>query len=317
MIEQAPPFVSVVIPVLNDPEHLEMCLEALQHQTYPKNRYQIIVVDNGSDESIEPLVSKYSQARSLVEPRRGSYVARNTGILQANGEIIALTDADCIPTRDWIEKGTAALVSVPNCGMVGGQIQFLFKNPDRPTGVELYDRVLYLRQQEYIEKLKFGATANIFTFKKVLEQVGLFNEQLKSVGDREWGERVFKAGYKQIYAHDACILHPARPSLPELLKKATRVARGTYQVNKKRNATIQDFLKHFIRDSKPPLRIFFRIWLDSNIPTSQQKIEYLTAMVLVKYVTAQEKIKLLLADLKKGEFFTLKKKEFKETVKTY
>lgn len=98
-------FVSVIIPVLNDSERLKLCLEALEHQTYPKKLYEVIVVDNGSDQSIGSVVSKFTQATATAESHPGSYVARNKGILIAQGDIIAFTDADCIPALDWIEKG--------------------------------------------------------------------------------------------------------------------------------------------------------------------------------------------------------------------
>jgi len=58
------PFVSVIIPVYNDPIRLKTCLQALEEQTYPQNAYEIIVVDNGSDESIEPIVAEFSQAKA-------------------------------------------------------------------------------------------------------------------------------------------------------------------------------------------------------------------------------------------------------------
>ena len=57
MSKLSTPFVSVIIPVYNDPERLKTCLQALEEQTYPKSAYEVIVVDNGSDESIEPLVA--------------------------------------------------------------------------------------------------------------------------------------------------------------------------------------------------------------------------------------------------------------------
>ena len=59
MNEMSTPFVSVIIPVYNDPIRLETCLQALEEQTYPKSSYEVIVVDNGSDESIEPIVVEF------------------------------------------------------------------------------------------------------------------------------------------------------------------------------------------------------------------------------------------------------------------
>lgn len=120
-------FVSVVIPVSNDFERLKTCLKALEEQTYPKKLYEVIVVDNGSDEDINPLVIQFSQAFATQESRRGSYTARNKGDSLAKGDVIAFTDSDCIPNCDWIEKGVANLLQVFNCGLVVGKIKVFLK----------------------------------------------------------------------------------------------------------------------------------------------------------------------------------------------
>ncbi len=296
MNQQTQPFVSTIIPVLNDPERLQLCLEALENQTYPKHLYEVLVIDNGSDESIEPVVRQFKQAKMLVETALGSYTARNQGILQAQGEVLAFTDADCIPHSDWLEKGTEHLLSVPNCGLVGGKIQFFFKNPNRPNAAELYDQFFFLQQEYYLEHQQFAATANVFTYKQVFEQVGLFNSTLKSGGDREWGKRVFAAGYAQSYAADAAICHPARDSVKQLQKKVTRVARATYHLNRHRPNFPLLILKFILSDLKPPLRIWFRIGNKNRPNHLIFKLEFMTLLTWMKWVKAREKIKLLFTD---------------------
>src|SRR5918998_5105397 len=106
------PFVSVIVPVYNDQEDLVLCLEALENQTYPKDRYEVVVVDNGSKESIEPVVSRFTCASAAREDRPGTYAARKNGLRLARGEIIAFTDADCIPTPQWLEKGVGKLLEI-------------------------------------------------------------------------------------------------------------------------------------------------------------------------------------------------------------
>ena len=145
------PFVSVIIPVYNDTERLNKCLHLLQNQTYPQNRYEVIVVDNGSEENIESIVSNYTQARITDENRPGSYAARNKGISLARGEIIAFTDSDCLPELDWIQKGVANLLKNENCGLVGGKINLFFKDINQPKAVELYESIHEFQQKFYIE----------------------------------------------------------------------------------------------------------------------------------------------------------------------
>ena len=162
--------VSVIIPVHNNTEGLRSCLDALTNQSYPKELYEIITVDSNSTENIKQVVDRYRQVVFTSETEHGSYAARNKGISLAKGEILAFTDSDCIPASDWIEKGVANLLCIPRCGLVAGRVRLFFKDPSHPTAVELYDYTRYLQQRDFVEKYKFGATANLFTFKKVIDE---------------------------------------------------------------------------------------------------------------------------------------------------
>lgn len=286
------PYVSVIIPVYNDPERLKICLEALENQTYPKSCYEVIVVDNCSDESIKGIVSQFCQAVATYESRIGSYAARNKGISLAKGDVIAFTDADCIPASNWIEKGVASLVSVPNCGLVAGRIDLFFKNPTQPNVVELYDSyyTTFCSQQTFIQE-HFGATANVFTFKSVIDKVGSFNHNLKSCGDQEWGKRIFSSGYQQIYVDDVCVAHPARYQLKQLAKKAVRVTGGLYDLYKKNN---QEFFIDLARNLLPPCKIYSIAWSNEKLKGNKQKFEFTFVHLYLKYLTAWEKIRLKL-----------------------
>src|SRR5215216_464513 len=136
MTKPRAPFVSVIVPVFNDAVRLRTCLEALVEQTFPRHRFEIIVVDNGSDQPLDGLVAELPRARLTVEPRPGSYAARNRGIALSRGDILAFTDSDCLPAPAWLECGVRSLTEDENCGLVGGHIEVVFSNPDRPGAVE-------------------------------------------------------------------------------------------------------------------------------------------------------------------------------------
>ena len=293
MSNSSQPFVSVVIPVFNDAERLKTCLDALANQTYPKSLYEIIVVDNGSDEDIEGLVSRFEQAHLTYESCPGSYAARNKGISLTKGEIIAFTDADCVPALDWIEKGTANLLRLPNCGLVAGRIDLFFKDPAQPTAAELYETVLMsFPQKKFVEEKQYGVTANLFTFKKVIEDVGHFNDAIKSGGDLEWGQRVFAAGYQQIYADDTCVAHPTRDSLDQLVKRSIRVMGGRLDLKGESGYQFGEFIKDLAIGLAPPFRIYFRIWSDKRLKGNKQKIQVLYVLLLLKYLRVWERIRL-------------------------
>ena len=299
--EQLKPFVSVVIPVYNDAQRLKICLETLEKQSYPQDRYEVIVVDNGSDERLEPIVSGYRQAKLTYEDYPTSYAARNQGISLAQGEIIAFTDADCIPKINWIEKGVSHLLKNHRCGLVAGNITLFFKDRNRPTAVELYERIYGFNQKDYVERENFGATANVFTWKKVILKVGNFQGKLKSNGDRDWGNRVTSAGYHLIYADDAIIEHPARYSFQEIYQKTIRLYHGHIDKEKLdlENPKI-DLVKNFFTPYKQaildlfPLMNMLNILVDTETKGLVNKFKVIGVLFFVRYVRNLERLRLLL-----------------------
>jgi glycosyltransferase involved in cell wall biosynthesis len=299
-MDQPPlPFVSVIVPVFNQAIGLQKCLESLEHQTYPRHLYEVIVVDNGSDpdQDIAGVVKLFTQAVLAQEPQPGSYAARNRGISLAKGSVVAFTDADCIPAIDWIEQGVTALQRVDNCGLVAGQIQTTFQNNDRPNAIELYESLWYpLPQQEFVETHHFGATANVFTRAEVLQQVGVFDSALKSNGDREWGQRVYAAGYAQYYADNVCVSHPARHSLDQLYSRARRIMGGRYDLQQKEPSVWKRnglFLQNLATYTFAPFGMLgFNLLCDRRLKTWKQKIQVSWVMFFVSYVYVWEMLRL-------------------------
>ena len=290
------PFVSVIVPVYNDFERLDRCLNALENQTYPNRLYEVIVVDNGSVSKMDKIVRRYNQAIITVETTPGSYAARNKGINTSKGEIIAFTDSDCIPLSDWIEKGVNGLLSTPNCGLLSGRIDLYFKSKNKMTAVEVYEKINAFPQKNRLEKYNFGVTANLFTFKNVLDDVGLFKSNLKSAGDIEWGKRVHLSGYKQIYSENTCVLHPARNSIRQISKKTKRVVGGIYDLNKKNKYKISDIISDLRKLLRTILGLGKRFILGQ--PPSEkfnglkEKIQYMLVCAFIGFVKIYEKWKL-------------------------
>jgi glycosyltransferase involved in cell wall biosynthesis len=225
------PFVSVVVTVFDDPR-LGLCLKALEGQTYPADRYEVVLVDNGSTRPVRIEPTRFPHVRLAVEPKPGSYAARNRGIALARGEVIALTDSDCIPTPTWIERGVAQITCHPGLGAVGGSIQIFFKNSARPNLVELFSTMGSRRQQANVQVDRFAETANLFTTRRVLDRVGPFDGRLKARGDVEWSQRVLAAGYELMYAEDVRVLHPAIASLGHLCRRTRRLTGGRHDVRR-------------------------------------------------------------------------------------
>ena len=293
------PFVSVIIPVYNDGKRLRSCLQALKQQTYARECYEVIVIDNGSDarENVQKIASSEG-AIALYEEMPGSYAARNKGLTVAKGKAIAFTDADCLPAPDWIEKGVTRLQQTENCGLVGGEIEIFWRDRNRPSTVELYESILAFRQQDCIEKHHYSVTANLFTWKRVIERVGVFNSQLKSNGDIEWGNRVYAQGYRQVYAKDVLVKHPALYSFGQLRKKVIRYAGGAYdrRHQPEHNWSVSNWLltKEIAFNLMPPVFFAVNNYADPRLKSISDKLKVISTMTLVRYITVWELLRLKL-----------------------
>jgi glycosyltransferase involved in cell wall biosynthesis len=285
------PRVSVIIPVFNDAARLRRCLEALERQTYPRPCYEIIVVDNGSDDDVQAALA---QARTVVfgsERRPGSYAARNTGIGLATGDVLAFTDSDCLPQPEWLERGVARLCALPQPGLVAGRITLFFQEPERPTAVELFESLTGFPQQKYIDKYHYGATANVFTWRSVVEQVGPFDAALTSGGDREWGQRVHRAGLPLYYAADVEVHHPARRSFAELSRKIVRVTRGIEQQRAQQPGSFRPFAKALLKDLIPPLGDIREAWRDPRLQNTRQRLQVIGVLLALRYTQAWARVR--------------------------
>ncbi|MEM9952379.1 MAG: glycosyltransferase [Chloroflexota bacterium] len=281
------PFVSVIIPTYNDNQSLETCLNALDSQTYPKTHYEIIVVDNGSDIPPTELVQNIDNATLLSEPKKSSYAARNTGIDHAQGDIFAFIDSDCIPNTYWLENGVEHVVTSDVLVAVGGAVKVFFKNANAPTWVELYEKVFAFPIDSV--KKRYFPTCNLFTNCSTLETVGKFNENLKSGGDIDWGNRAYNKGVHLKYAENIQILHPARRTLKQHANKVRRIAGG--QIKRAKESRTSWYLKRIVYyDFLPPIGSVRKLitYKELNI---QQKLKVFAIILWTRTVAIREKIK--------------------------
>lgn len=217
---------SVIIPTYNSNDSLHQCLMALSQQSLNHDNYEVIVIDNGSDSPLSESDLKQYLLNSTLkhQPKVGSYAARNMGISHANGNVLAFTDADCVPDKNWLKCGLD-LMKLNQLTMIGGRVDVIFVN-EKPTLAEMYDVFTGFPQEFSVTKRFFAITANMFTNQAVFKKIGLFNENLKSAGDAEWGFRAYKNNIKQLYAENAIVYHPARTKLSQLLNQARRTEGG-------------------------------------------------------------------------------------------
>lgn len=232
------PPVCVIIPVFNDQEQLPLCLESLLEQNY-EGQISVVVVDNRSTDRTREVVSRFPDVILLQElQKQSSYAARNRGISNTDEDIIAFIDSDCIADRDWLSQ----LVNCVLAGndIVGGEVKVRVSDP--PNLVELYDRFTAFRQKVYIQKGGFSGAGNLMVRRSIFDEIGMFNPELVSNGDAEFGQRARQKGYCVKYCENAVVFHPARSSFLQLFRKQVRVGNGAGQRLAARNLRVKRLL---------------------------------------------------------------------------
>lgn len=282
----SPPTASVIIPVRNGAELLDRCLAALDHQDYG-GTIEVLVVDNGSTEDLAAVTDRHPGVRLLQEQRPGSYAARNLALTVATGEVLAFTDGDCEPSPGWLREAVTALVEEPVADMVGGRVNVTYAHGDPRSASELFEAVHGFPQERYLEDQQFAVTANMITWRRVVDRVGPFDAALASRGDANWGQRVAESGGLQRFARDAVVFHPARATWPESLEKWRRVARGRV-VNDLRagRRSWHHFAGLAFGQVRDLIRALPQVRHESRLAGPTQQVRYMSALIVCRLLTA-------------------------------
>lgn len=248
------PLISVIVPVYNQWHLIPDLLERLQAQTIGGDRFELLLVDNGSDQLPELAQSPLS-IRRLLCTTPGSYAARNQGASLATGEILAFTDADCRPQPQWLAEAVGCLHRhVAAESLIGGAVKVVAADPASPNPYELYDIMLGLPQEFYISRNRFAVTANLILPKAVFDRLAGFEAGHLSGGDVDFCRRAAEHGIALRYCASALVEHPARTTLDALIIKTRRVKAGQLAA-----ASRWRRLHYLLHAFFPPLRGWWRM----------------------------------------------------------
>jgi glycosyltransferase involved in cell wall biosynthesis len=263
------PIVSVIVPVFNDQKSLTVLLRTLANQDLPREQFECLIIDNGSAEPVRIPPDCPLEVRVLREGEPGSYAARNRGLSEARGDIVAFTDADCIPRGDWLSSAVRQIHVAKEPVMVAGHVEVACDV--KQGSVSWWRRIFQwhsvandLNQQRFVSRYHFAATANLITTRDVFERTGPFNTSLFSGGDVEWGQRAWSRGIRQIYAEDVVVVHPARADWRSLVAKTRRIAGGHYVLHSRTGRPLLKTVAMTLNIAAASLR---RSWLDPRLPT--------------------------------------------------
>ncbi len=225
------PFFSIVIPTYNRPERLGDCLRSLTQLEYPRDRFEVVVVDDGSstplDTVIEPLRSQLN-ITLLRQANAGPAAARNAGAQQAQGELLAFTDDDCMPARNWLSGFAHHLAQVPDAMVGGRSLNALPENLYSTASQALID-YLYSYYSDP-QKEMFFASNNIALSRSLYSSVGGFDTAfpLAAAEDRELCDRWQQQGYSMCYAPEVTLRHAHHLSLKSFWRQHFGYGRGAF-----------------------------------------------------------------------------------------
>jgi cellulose synthase/poly-beta-1,6-N-acetylglucosamine synthase-like glycosyltransferase len=221
-----PPKVSVVITTFNNERTIDECLKSVFELEYPKDRLEVIVIDGGSEDSTVQIAEKYP-AKVIVKPSNAP-AAYNYAIKIANGDVIAILDADVKVEKSWLSKLVKYLKDPQVAGVGGGIETWNYQNAlPRCIGYEIKYRYRRLLKDNSVKRL---ATMNLLLKRKVLEDIGGFDESLPTQYDTDICYRITSKGYRLIFEPNAKCYHFNRPTWREYFKQQLQYGKNTLRL---------------------------------------------------------------------------------------
>lgn len=197
--ETSSPYFSIVIPAFNEEEHIGSCLQSIFSSDYDNAKYEVIVVDNGSQDKTHEIALRSGRAKvfRMLEGNVGAI--RNYGAAKAQGQILVFIDADCLIDKNWLNRAEKLIKDQPNCGYGGGA-----KLPLNATWIET-SWLLESNGQPTLPKHLIGAS--IMLSKELFFNINGFNERLSSGEDTDLHHRLTSKNTKICISHVLDVTH--------------------------------------------------------------------------------------------------------------
>lgn len=217
---------SVIIPTYNRAKYLPLALQSLVLQTYPQTEFEVIVIDDGSEPSIEPIITTFKTKLDLKfinQEHGGVCRARNAGIKQAQSDVLVFFDDDAVADINWLQ----AVADTMNAeDLIVGRVKIL-KHPFWGYFAPHYDR------GEIMKPTNSLLEGNCAIKRSVFDKVGLFDENIEYGHEgQEFLNRANKF-YILKYCPSMVIYHDYATSLFDYLNKQYKFGdKAAYLENK-------------------------------------------------------------------------------------
>ena len=231
--------ISIIVPAYNEEEVISDCLNSLLALDYPKDKYEIIIINDGSTDKTADVVNDFAKTYQnvilLSKENGGKASAQNLGLKHANGGFILITDADAVVEREWISK---MLKDLEDFDMVLGS----YFAKETNTWLER------MQNAHYLIKFKFGGLkgrptigVNIGFRREIVDKIGNFNESKTSItGD--FTKRAEKAGLKIHFNPEIVVFTKCNKSIDGFLKQKLRWREDSLSYLKGEKITFSDLL---------------------------------------------------------------------------
>jgi len=228
-MSRQPPFFSIVIPTHNRPVALAACLASLLRLDYPRDRFEVIVVDDESGISPTGIVESVLDRLDVVLIRQahaGPATARNLGVARARGDLLAFIDDDCTPAPDWLSTLAARFDTTSGPIMVGGRaVNRLAANPYSTASQLLVD---YLYTSLEGRRGWFFTSNNFAVPAATFRALGGFDEAIPRAAaeDREFCCRWAHQNHPMLFAPEVVVEHAHALDLPRFWRQHYNYGRG-------------------------------------------------------------------------------------------
>jgi glycosyltransferase involved in cell wall biosynthesis len=227
---------SVIIPSYNRPKQLAACLESLTQLEYPRDRFEVIVVDDGSDSPLDTVVAPFKDSlnlRLIRQNNAGPAAARNGAAQQASGKYLAFTDDDCRPATNWLQALENCFTATPDRIVGGRTVNALADNPYSTTSQNIIS-MGYAHYNAISDQARFFASNNMVVPADRFRELGGFDQSFTTSEDRELCDRWLHQGYQMTYAPEVVIYHAHPMTLRSFWKQHFSYGQGAFRFHKTR-----------------------------------------------------------------------------------
>jgi glycosyltransferase involved in cell wall biosynthesis len=198
---------SIIIPAKNEEQRIRVCLEHIACLDFPKDEFEVILGDNGSQDRTVDVFRSWSDRLLLSvvsKPGVNISAARNAGVMASRGEFLAFLDADCLPPRHWLQSG-ARLLERPNAGIVGAHYRI-------PPDSTWLPRCWFDEDQPNPPgESSYVPSGSLLVSRPAFDQIGGFNETLQTNEDYDICQRAKLAGYSVCAYPELEVIHLGTP----------------------------------------------------------------------------------------------------------